>query len=52
MANNCRIFTSTEYANELLDAVGYRGSFGKEVLIEDDTEEASSVLLSLNVNAE
>lgn len=30
MANNCRIFTPTEYVNELLDAIGYKGQlYGK-----------------------
>lgn len=33
MANNCRIFTPTEYVNELLDAVGYREQlYGKSIL--------------------
>lgn len=33
MANNCRIFTPTEYVNELLDAVGYKGQlYGKSIL--------------------
>ena len=33
MANNCRIFTPTEYVNELLDAIGYKGQlYGKSIL--------------------
>lgn len=33
MANNCRIFTPTEYVNELLDTIGYKGQlYGKSIL--------------------
>ena len=33
MANNCKIFTPTEYVEELLDAVGYEGQlYGKTIL--------------------
>ncbi|MBD5540971.1 MAG: SAM-dependent methyltransferase [Lachnospiraceae bacterium] len=33
MANNCKIFTPTEYVNELLDVIGYKGRlYGKSIL--------------------
>lgn len=35
MANHCRIFTSTEYVNELLDAVGYKGQLCKGSILEN-----------------
>lgn len=33
MANNCKIFTPTEYVNELLDVIGYKDQlYGKSIL--------------------